>query len=81
MWKIYVDWNKSNADYATLKVSCRDDGFLRRYTVSWISKKQRFANGKDWLLIRGLDGAEAEAANVAREVCKAKELLKFEVLK
>ena len=76
MWKIYIDQVKSNEDSVRLKASCRDDGYKRQFTITWLVKENHFENSGDWLTIRGWDGAEAEASDVAREFIEARRLLK-----
>lgn len=77
LWETTAEWTESNQDFINITMRLKEDGKnARRFHVSWNCKEARFTENKDWLTIRGWDGAEAEASDVAREFIEARRLLK-----
>jgi len=76
LWEITAEWTESNQNFVNITMRLKEDGKnARRFHVSWNCKEACFTENKDWLTIRGWDGAEAEASDVALEFIEARRLL------
>ncbi len=77
LWQVLVKWHESQGQFVNLVMRLREDGTRsRRYHIAWDRATRRMVNNSDWRIIRGWDGAEGEATEVAERVAVAMDYLK-----